>query len=288
MMTRPADRAAGDGHGVADARPYAMGYSDREFRRLELQGAFLRDLTEDVLRRAGIAPGMRVLDIGCGVGDVSLLAAALVGPSGEVLGLDRSAEAIGIATRRAAAAGQDRVRFTAAELDAFATDETFDALIGRFILAFLRDPAVMLRRLCRHLRPGGIVAFQEAALSLARSVPDGPQFRRCIGWILDSFGRAGCDPDMGGRLFATFVAAGLPEPRMIAAARVEGGPHSLVYDYVAEALRSLVLMAERTGVATAAEIGVDTLAERLRQEAVAHRACITMPPLVGAWTRTPA
>ena len=58
---------------------YPLGYSETEFKRLERQGAFLRDLTEDVLRRAGLAAGMHVLDVGCGVGDVSLLAATLVG-----------------------------------------------------------------------------------------------------------------------------------------------------------------------------------------------------------------
>ena len=71
---------------------YARGYSEGEFKRLESQGRFFHDVTADVLRRAGIVSGMRVLDIGCGVGDVSLLAAEFVGPSGTVLGIDRSAE----------------------------------------------------------------------------------------------------------------------------------------------------------------------------------------------------
>jgi hypothetical protein len=57
---------------------YALGYSESELKRLESQGAFFRDLTEDLLRRSGVVSGMRVLDIGCGVGDVSLLAGELV------------------------------------------------------------------------------------------------------------------------------------------------------------------------------------------------------------------
>ena len=101
----------------ADARPYALGYSDDEFKRLERQGGYYRDLTEDVLVRAGIGPGMRVLDIGCGVGDVSLIAGRLVGPTGSVLGVDRSSEAIETAARRTAQAGQAGwVGFAAAEL----------------------------------------------------------------------------------------------------------------------------------------------------------------------------
>src|SRR5215471_14941118 len=116
------------------SRPYALGYSDSEFRRLERQAEFFRDLTEDVLRRAGLAPGMHVLDVGCGVGDVSLLAATLVGPSGAVLGIDRSAKSVDVARRRAAAAGQVSVHFEAVELDAFSPKQKFDAVIGRLVL----------------------------------------------------------------------------------------------------------------------------------------------------------
>ncbi len=120
-----------------------------------------------------------------------MLAGALVGPSGAVLGIDRSAEAINIAKRRAAAAGQNWVRFAAADLDAFSTDERLDALIGRLVLIYLPDPAATLRRLSGYLRAGGIVAFQEMALPLARSVPDGALHRRCGRWIMDTFSRAG-------------------------------------------------------------------------------------------------
>src|SRR5262249_2540853 len=73
---------------AVNGRRYALGYSESEFHRLEFQGGLFRDFTEDVLLRAGLAPGMQVLDAGCGVGDVSLLAADLVGPSGTVLGID--------------------------------------------------------------------------------------------------------------------------------------------------------------------------------------------------------
>jgi 2-polyprenyl-3-methyl-5-hydroxy-6-metoxy-1,4-benzoquinol methylase len=273
----------------ANSRNYALGYSKDEFKRLELQGALIHDLTEDVLRRAGISSGMRVIDIGCGVGDVSLLAGRLVGPSGAVLGVDRSAEAVGIAERRATEAGQCYwVRFATADLDSFSPNETFDAVIGRLILMYLPDPSATLRRLIGCLRPGSVVAFQELAIPLARSVPEGPLFRQCRGWIIDTIGGAGFEVDMGGKLFKTFAAAGLPAPQMNAAGLAGGGPHSPIYDYIAGTLCSLLPMAERVGVATAAEMEIDTLAERLRQEAIEQQACIMLPPLIGAWTSTPA
>src|SRR4051812_47055852 len=160
MDAKHIDGNPGDGRlPSADPRPYALGYSDGELRRLEMQGALIHDLTEDVLTRAAIEPGMRVLDIGCGVGDVSLLAGRLVGPSGTVLGVDRSAEAVVTATRRAAAADMGWVRFARAELDAFTPNEAFDAVIGRLVLMYLPDPVATLRRLKNCLRPGGILAF---------------------------------------------------------------------------------------------------------------------------------
>jgi ubiquinone/menaquinone biosynthesis C-methylase UbiE len=210
------------------ADSYALGYSEAEFRRLKFQGEYLRDFTADVLRHAGIAPGMRVLDIGCGVGDVSLLVAEMVSSSGTVLGVDRSEQAVALARQRAAAAGMDHVRFAASELEAFSPDQQFDALIGRLILAYLPDPAATLRRLSGLVRPGGTIAFQEMVLPLTCSVPDGPLFRKCCEWMMETFERAGFQIDMGSKLFATFLAAGLPVPQMTAAGHVEGGSQSPV------------------------------------------------------------
>jgi ubiquinone/menaquinone biosynthesis C-methylase UbiE len=272
-----------------DSRPYVLGESEAEFRRLEMQSAFVRDLTEDVLKRAGLKSGMRVLDIGCGVGDVALLAGELVGPYGSVLGIDRSAAAVKTAERRVAQAKQDcGIRFAVADLDSFHPDETFDAIIGRLILMYLPDPAAALRRLVRHLRPGGILAFQELSMPAIRSVPDAPQFLQCKSWILETFERAGFETEMGGKLFTTFLAAGLPAPEMIAAGRAEGGRQSQVYAYIAATLQSLLPAMERAGVATADEVGINDLADRLRDEAVARKACIiNFPPLIGAWTTRP-
>jgi SAM-dependent methyltransferase len=108
-------------------RAYFLGHSDAEVERLALQNAFYRDATENTLRRAGLTAGMRVLDIGSGGGDVSLLAAEVVSPSGFVLGIDRSPEAVAAAGRKADRSGIRHVRFAVSELEAFAADAPFDA-----------------------------------------------------------------------------------------------------------------------------------------------------------------
>src|SRR5262249_17256867 len=145
MSKNPVEQLAGST--VASDEGYVLGHSQQEFRRLEQQAAYFRDLTEDLLRRAGIIAGMRVLDLGSGVGDISLLAAEFVGTSGSVLGIERSPEAVETATKRASLAGLAQIKFMTGEIDDFSSDERFDAMIGRFVLMYLPDPAATLRRI---------------------------------------------------------------------------------------------------------------------------------------------
>src|SRR6266436_1626460 len=135
-----------------------------ELRRLAMQSAFWGELTEEVLRRAGIGAGMHVLDIDSGAGDVAILATRLIGPSGSVLGIDRSEDAVKRASARAAADGLSWCRFSVADVEAFETDQRFDAVVGRLVLMYVNDPARTPRSLVRHLTPGGIVAFHEIVL----------------------------------------------------------------------------------------------------------------------------
>jgi cyclopropane fatty-acyl-phospholipid synthase-like methyltransferase len=80
---------------------FGTGVGDDELARLEAQGRSLAVPTRMILAEAGIRPGMRVLDLGCGAGDVAFLAAGLAGPGGSVVGVDHSAEALARARLRA-------------------------------------------------------------------------------------------------------------------------------------------------------------------------------------------
>ncbi len=270
------------------SRSYVLGHSEKELQRLVAQGRFFGELTASVLQAAGIGAGMRVLDIGCGVGDVSFLAASLVGPSGEVIGVDRSAEAIARATHRATEAGLTNVRFLTQDVADLSLDAPVDALVGRLVLMYFADPAVMLRRLLAWVKPGGIVAVQELDMDGVRSDPNCPLFETAAQRIRETFSRAGYDPRTGLKLWRIFREAGLPAPRMILGARVEAAPDSLIYEQVAEVTRSLQPLTERLGVATAADIGIETLADRIREEAEALGATLVSPSLIGAWTRNAA
>ncbi len=264
---------------------YILGHSDGELLRLEQQAEIFRAETEDVLQRAGLQSGMRVLDIGCGVGDVALAAAAIVGSDGEVVGVDNAGSALFMARARAAEAGVAWTDFVEADIHEFEPTGAFDALVGRFILMHLPDPSEALRRLTRFLRPGGVVAFIEMDIEQAGAFPDLPLLDRCVDWIASTYRKVGVEPNMGARLYPTFRAAGL-DPAMHGSCKIENGPDSITYEFAAETLRTLIPAMEEHGIATEIEVGVDILADRLRQKAVGGDHCIFFPRIVGAWATT--
>jgi len=200
-------------------RVYVLGHSAEELNRLIDQARLFGELTEDVFVRAGIGPGMRVLDVGCGAGDVSFLLARMVGPSGAVVGLDRSEDAVSMANARAQAMGLAQVSFSQGELEDISIDQPVDAAVGRFVLMYSPEPSVSLRRIAANVRAGGIVAFQEMNVADAKSFPYVDLFEQSMRWIVETLDREKVKNLMGLGLYRTFVEAGLPPPQMIMGAR---------------------------------------------------------------------
>jgi len=273
--------------GMDGTRAYALGDSTEEHRRLMLQSRFIGELTEALFARAGLADGMRVLDVGCGAGDVSLLARNFVGARGSVLGIDRSADSVALARRRASSVGLDNLRFEESTLEALRVQGPFDALVGRLILLYLPQPAEALQQLARLVRPGGLVIFQEMDIATGRTLPVLPLFQRVGHWISTTFQRAGVDTEMGSRLFATYRGAGLPGPQLLSAARAVGGDCQELCAWLAGTLGSLLPLSEKLGVATRDEVQIETLASRLCAELVAGGGVVHTPVFVGAWARLP-
>ena len=270
-------------------RTYTMGRSKEETERLIQQSGLYEDITGRLLKDAGLFTGMKVLDIGSGAGDVAFAAAELVGSEGEVLGVDMNPEILETARTRAEAAGLANVQFMAGDVQTLDLSNDFDALIGRLVLTYLPDPAATLKQLATHLRPGGIVAFQEAEFSAYSAIarPDTPMMNQLAEWGVEVFRRSGANVGMGLDLYSTFVDAGLPEPSLQYSAPV-GGPETWIgYQFIAAAFQSLLPLLERFGIATAEEIDLDTLAQRLRAEVVASKRPLILPPHITAWVQLP-
>lgn len=260
-------------------------HTDSELKRLIDQGRFYGELTGHVFQLAGIGPGMRVLDIGCGTGEVSFLVSRMVGADGEVIGIDKSAKAVSAAKSRAKSLGIGNVRFITADLNTIELEEQVDGLVGRLILMYFSDPAVLLRRLSQFVRPGGVIAFHELDATGVKSLPRCELFEQTAFRIKETLDRVGAHSQMGLKLPQTFLDAGLPLPELLLTGRLGFGPNTPAYNQVAEIVRTLLPMMERTGIATADEIDIDTLENRLCEEAVANQATLVAPPFIGAWTR---
>ena len=267
---------------------YVLGHAALELERLERQGLFLRDLTRDVLRRAGIGPGMRVLDFGAGAGDVSLILAQLVGPTGRVIAVERAEEAAARAAMRCAALGVDHVEVHVGDEDAALAlaGDGYDAVVGRLVLLHQRDPAATLARLAGALRPGGVAAFHEIEIDAGCwAAPALPLLARTFGWITAAFGHGGMPGDISAHIDRGFARAGLRDVHVLREGRVEAGPTSGAYEFMTRTVRTLAPLIERLGLATATELDVDTLEARLRAEAVAADARFIPAFFTAAWAR---
>jgi 2-polyprenyl-3-methyl-5-hydroxy-6-metoxy-1,4-benzoquinol methylase len=267
---------------MADA--YALDNTAAEQVRLNRQAALLRPITERLFRAAGIGPGMAVLDVGCGVGDVSVIAAELVSKSGRVVGFDRDARQV--STAKARFADKATASFVQATIDDPPEGE-FDAIVGRFVLMHQPDPDAAISSLIRRVRPGGVVAFVENNLR-----PDGSQLvywpptplsERIRAWIARGFGPA--HHLLGLQLPSVFRRAGLvPIPPYETAAIIyEGRDHAEMW---AELIRSMLPTLIALGV-DPDDIDIDTLAERLYAEGGDEHISV-LGPVIGVWARKPS
>jgi len=270
---------------------YVLGQSTYEYERLTLQAKVLRPFTEKFFTMAGIRPGMRVLEVGSGMGDVALLVAEIVGSGGRVLGVDRDATGLENARERTHQDGcSSWVSFQASNLDEFNTADQFDAIVGRYILLYQHDPGATIRHLLKFLKPGGIVVFHELDFTDPRS-SDPP----CAFWdeiyalLSEAFRRAGNPPDYGRRMAKAFLEADLPFPTVLAESLAGGGRGSYLYRWIANTLISVSPRMGEMGLAMPSGVVADeTLAKRLEEEVVATGSQILGPIQFGAWTRKPS
>ncbi len=269
---------------------YAFGHDTQAVQRLLTQGQLLNPFTRRLLEEAGIRRGMKVLDVGCGPGDVSLLAAELVGEQGQVIGVDTNSNAVQLAQTRAQAASLRQVSFLVGDIRDLALSQKFDAIVGRLILQHLPEPGSLLRLLAQRLRPGGLLVFQEYDLTnpINQNFPPSPLWDQARTWCMEASQRAGLEIRMGMKLYSTFLSAGLPAPQLRYEAAIGAGPAWVGYAHLSNTVRVLQPLILKCEIATVEEIGIETLTERLREEIVNQGGVARLSSLVSAWTHIDA
>ena len=192
---------------------------------------------------------MRVLDIGSGPGDVSFVAARLVGPTGTVLGVDAGPAMVEFARARAAEQGLSTVHFTQATVSEIDLDEPVDAVVGRLILMHLPDPVATLRHLSSFVRPGGVIAFSENDMNGTSSIPAMPLFGQVSAGIIRAFEAMGLSARFGTTLHRVFADAGLGAPHLTVGTPIGTAADTDILAYAAEVWRLVSPVAEQGGFA---------------------------------------
>jgi SAM-dependent methyltransferase len=191
-------------------REYVLGTHDEEIERLGVQHLVWRPFMLDAWRRAGITRGGRVVDVGAGPGWATADLADIVGASGFVLGVERSARFVAAARQRCARRRASPARIDEADVIEDGIGEgPFDVAWCRWVASFVQSPQALVTAIAGALQPGGVALFHEYAdYASWRLLPPSESFAEFVGAVMASWRDAGGEPDVALRLPALLRAAG--------------------------------------------------------------------------------
>jgi 2-polyprenyl-3-methyl-5-hydroxy-6-metoxy-1,4-benzoquinol methylase len=288
IISEPTDPLGSDRKltGMAEAsealRTYAIDGGADGKRRLDVLARVQGESTLALLHAAGIRPGMRCLDVGCGGGHVTLEMARLIGRWGRVVGIDADPVIVELARADASAAGFENVTIeTGDALHPDRAGDRYHLAYSRYLLSHVSHPDKVLAAMVDALEPGGVLAVEDVDFRGAFCDPASRAFDRSLELYRAVVAHRGGDADFGPRLPALLRAAGLELTgvRVVQPAYVEGEGKIIPY-----------LTLERVGQAVV-EAGIasrrvltDTLRE-LRVFTERSDTLLGLPRTVQAWAR---
>jgi SAM-dependent methyltransferase len=261
---------------------YVLRRGDEGAARLRLLARVTWPTTKALVRQAGLVPGMRCLDVGCGIGAITLRLARRVGPEGETVGVDADERFVALARAEA-----ERRRMTASFRSGSAyelgEENAYDLVFARFLLAHLAEPARALAEMVRAARPGGVVVVEDVDFAGHFSAPHCPAFFRYVALYQAVLRRRGGDADIGPRLFGLLQGAGLGavRVRVVQPAHFRG-PGKRIAAVTLEHIREA---GQEAGLASSGEI--DTVLAELGPFTDDPRTLLSLPRVFQAWGRKP-
>lgn len=267
---------------VSDQRDYVLRGGDHGAERLRLLASVKWPSTQPLLQRAGLRVGMRCLDVGCGIGAVTLRMAEAVHPEGRVTGIDFDARCIGLAQLEAEQLGL-KVEFRTGSASDLADRSEYDLVFSRFLLTHLPEPERALESMVLAARPGGVVVVEDIQFTGHFSHPPCPAFDRYVALYQDVVRHKGGDPNIGPRLLGMLLDAGLTDVELeVIQPSYWYGPGKQIAAVTMEHIREAVVTA---GLASEAE--VTSVVDEIKSFADDPRTLLSLPRIFQVWGTRP-
>ena len=180
-------------------KDYVLGTHDAEIERLGLQHQVWRRAALSLWEQAGLSRGAVVIDSGAGPGFASLDLAEIVGEEGRVLALERSGRFISHLKNEASRRGLSHIQSIEGDLLGDVWPQAMaDFIWCRWVLAFVNDPAKIVAKMARALKPGGALMIQEYSnYRTWQLAPPALEMNRFVDAVVASWRASGGEPDIG-------------------------------------------------------------------------------------------
>lgn len=178
--------------------------------RLQTQAEEFSESTMESLKKLNIESNMKVIDIGCGTGDVSFMMSQFVGTQGTVIGVDFNQFAVKHCKKKAQSENISNTKFFVADATNLEFDsQTFDLAYSRFLFQHIKDTKKALQEMIRVTRPGGTIMVEDCDLFTWIVYPENPSVSKLWHWYESVQVERGTDPQIGRKLFSMFLDEGL-------------------------------------------------------------------------------
>lgn len=266
---------------------YVMGRTSEEYQRLRRQAQAWEGATRRVLQHNGLQAGMSCLDVGCGPGEVMRVMGEMVGPQGQVTGMDVDGklgrEALGVL--QATTASQFSFLEQNIEQERVVVGQPFDVTFARIVFIHLHDPLAVLRTMYANTKPGGVMIVQEYDFRSTDIYPHLPAYDEFEKVLEGVFGRVGRDTRIGAKMPIHFVDASIGHPDGTDVAGITQ-PLAQASGMFVSVYRSILPHALQMGITT--EANSQAFFADIQQAATGERAYSALwPLLISAWKRKP-
>jgi ubiquinone/menaquinone biosynthesis C-methylase UbiE len=260
---------------------YVIRGGERGYDRLRVLVRTWQPTTSALFDRAGIRPGARCLDLGCGTGEVTFDLARRAGPSGRAVGVDMDAVKLSRAREEAERKGLPNVEFRNQPVDEWSEADAYDVVYCRFFLEHLPDPVAVLRSMWAAVAKGGVLIAEDADFDAQFCDPPDAAFDFWNRTYQAALTAAGGHRLLGRQLHRIFREAGIPPPELTAVQRLDREGEAKTMPYLTTELTADAIVG--AGIADRSEI--DAAMSRLQELASDPEVLIGSPRIIQAWTR---